>query len=205
MRSSKGFACSAIWIGCRGSVRPGQANFHVRPPINLEVWIFTFAKHDGWAAHQFSKNIIILSFVCSADSILLLPPSSREGNSYCQMKTPRFSFLGKSVWEKVQSREEKGNFLKYNFAAKLTWLVEPFPPFRYNNGHVHFHAWPCIWLYDVSFLFFIFSSVLLICVRIPYLPDLGGGLQELWPIWSAGDGEFVRLLTLVRHPRVSQC
>ena len=136
MRSSKGFACSAIWIGCRGSVRPGQANFHVRPPINLEVWIFTFAKHDGWAAHQFSKNIIILSFVCSADSILLLPPSSREGNSYCQMKTPRFSFLGKSVWEKVQSREEKGIFLKYNFAAKLAWLVEPLPPFRYNNGHV---------------------------------------------------------------------
>ena len=64
------------------------------------------------------------------------PPSSHEGNSYCQMKTPRFSFLGKSVWEKVQSREEKGNFLKYNFAAKLAWLVEPLAPFRYNNGHV---------------------------------------------------------------------
>ena len=45
----KGFAWSAIWIGCRGSVRPGQANFHVRPPINLDVWIFTFATLCGWS------------------------------------------------------------------------------------------------------------------------------------------------------------
>ena len=72
------------------------------------------------------------------------PPSSR--NSYCQMKTPRFSFLGKSVWEKVQSRERKGvgNFLKYNFTAKLAWLVEPVAPFRYTGTpmdmFVHFHA-----------------------------------------------------------------
>ena len=105
------------------------------------------------------------------------PPSSREGNSYCQMKTPRFSFLGKSVWEKVQSREGKveGNFLKYNFAAKLAWLVEPVAPCRYTNGHVC--TLPCLTMYltlRCKFVFFIFSSVLLICVRIPYLPDLGG-------------------------------
>ena len=40
---------------------------------------------------------VFLSFVCCADSILLLPPLSRESNSYCQMKTPQFPFLGKII------------------------------------------------------------------------------------------------------------
>ena len=92
------------------------------------------------------------------------PPSSREGNSYCQMKTPRFSFLGKSVWEKVQSRDGEGcgtvgNFLKYNFAAKLAWLVEPLAPFRYINGHVC--TLPCLTMYlTLRCKFFVFHLFL---------------------------------------------
>ena len=144
----KGFAWSAIWIGCRGSVRPGQANFHVRPPINLDVWIFTFATLSGWSLLTCEYQLLsvdakdkcgyFLSFVCCADSILLLPPSLPREQFLLSDENSSISFSWQNyphIWGKKGFGEWVQN-IQLHIWTFFLWFIGPIN-FHGLFGYIH--------------------------------------------------------------------